>query len=232
MCGNIDTQPEEIMGGTIEEIIDSLKKGQGKRVTDLVKMAVDEGISSQTILEEGFLAGMEQVSDRFDQEEVGVPEILSVTRALDQGVEALRRYTGGHRQKEVGTVVIGTVNGDLHDMGKNLVKLMMQSKNIQVIDLGVDVSPSKFYRETKASKARVVILSGILPSTDEDMREVIDEFELQGARDQVYFMVGGGNMNEQLAAGIGADCYTEDAGTCAEKAYQYLTRKEKKRKRP
>ena len=113
------------MGTIIDEIIDSLKKGQGKRVTDLVKMALEEGVTAQTILEEGFLSGMGQVADKFRNEEVGVPEILSVTRALDKGVQSLRRYTGANNEKEVGTVILGTVKGDMHDIGKNLVKMMM-----------------------------------------------------------------------------------------------------------
>ena len=111
------------MGATIDEIIDSLKRGQGKRVSDLVKMALEEGTNPQTILEEGFLSGMEQVAEKFRKEEVGVPEILSVTRALDRGVSTLRHYSVGRAKKEIGTVIIGTVKGDLHDIGKNLVKI-------------------------------------------------------------------------------------------------------------
>ena len=217
------------MGATIDEIIDSLKKGQGKRVTDLVKMALEEGVTAQTILEEGFLSGMGQVADKFRNEEVGVPEILSVTRALDKGVQSLRRYTGANNEKEVGTVILGTVKGDMHDIGKNLVKMMMESKNIRVIDLGVDVSPRRFLDETLASKARIVCLSGILSQSEQDMRAVIKEFEEKGVRNRVYIMVGGYFMDEEQAKKIGADCYTEDAGTCAEKALQYLSKIDKKR---
>ena len=140
------------MGATIDEIIDSLKRGQGKRVSDLVKMALEEGTDPQMILEDGFLAGMEQVADKFRKEEVGVPEILSVTRALD--------------------------------IGKNLVKIMMESKNIRVIDLGVDVSPRRFLEEAVGSHAQIVCLSGIMPHSEEDMRAVVEEFEMKGIRDQ------------------------------------------------
>ncbi|MBQ9156585.1 MAG: cobalamin-dependent protein [Eubacterium sp.] len=219
------------MDTIIDEIIDSLKKGQGKRITNLVKMALDEGISSQSIVEDGFLAGMSQVGDTFRNQEVGVPEILSVTRALDQGVESLRRYTGGSGVKEVGTVVLGTMRGDMHDIGKNLVKMMMESKNIRVIDLGVDVSPARFYEEAMASHAQIVCMSGILSQSAGDMKAVIEEFEDKGDRDRVYFMVGGYFLDEEKAVRIGADCYTEDACECAEKAYQYLTKKEKKRRK-
>ena len=218
------------MGAIIDEIIDSLKKGQGKRVTNLVKMALDDGIPPQTILEDGFLAGMGQVAEKFRKEEVGVPEILSVTRALDRGVQSLRRYTGNSGVKEVGTVVLGTVKGDVHDIGKNLVKMMMESKNIRVIDLGVDVSPRRFLDETIASKAQIVCLSGIFSESGKDMKAVLEEFEDRGIRDQVFFMVGGYFLDEEQAKEIGADCYTEDACACAEKAYQYLVKKEKRKR--
>lgn len=218
------------MGTIIDEIIDSLKKGQGKRMNNLVKMALEEGMSPQTILEEGFLAGMGQVADKFRREEVGVPEILSVTRALERGVQALRRYTGTSGVKEVGTVVIGTVKGDMHDIGKNLVKMMMESKNIHVVDLGVDVSPRRFLDEAIASKAQIVCLSGIMPNSEEDMQAVVEEFEEKGVRNQVYFMVGGYFLNEEQARKIGADCYTEDACSCAEMAYRYLMKKSRRKR--
>lgn len=215
---------------TIDEIIDSLKKGQGKRVSNLVKMAVDEENTAQMILEDGFLKGMEEVADKFRNEEVGVPEILSVTRALDQGIDALRRYTGTRAGKEIGTVVLGTVKGDVHDIGKNLVKMMLESKNIQVIDLGVDVQPRRFLEETIASKSQIVILSGILSKSADDMKMVIQEFEEKGIRNQIYIMVGGYFMDENIARNIGADCYTEDACSCAEKAYTYLIKKARKKR--
>lgn len=218
------------MSAIIDEIIDSLKRGQGKRVTDLVRMALEEGIPPQTILEEGFLAGMSQVAEKFRQEEVGVPEILSVTRALTKGVYSLRSYTGKSNSREVGTAVLGTVKGDMHDIGKNLVKMMMESRNIHVVDLGVDVSPRKFLDEALASKAQIVCMSGIMESSERDMRAVIEEFEDRGIRGRVYIMVGGYCMDEQRARRIGADCYTEDACACAERAYQYLMKKGKKRR--
>lgn len=218
------------MSAIIDEIIDSLKRGQGKRVTDLVKMALEEGISAQTILEDGFLAGMEQIADKFRQEEVGVPEILSVTRALDKGVQSLRRYTGSSNSKEVGTVVLGTVEGDMHDIGKNLVKMMMESKNIHVVDLGVDVSPRRFVEETIASRAQIVCMSGILSGSGEDMRAVVEAFEQRGIRNRVYIMVGGYFLDAEQAKKIGADCYTEDACACAQQAYQYLMKRGRRKR--
>lgn len=215
---------------TIDEIIDSLKKGQGKRVSNLVKVAIEEELTPQTIMEDGFLKGMEEVADKFRNEEVGVPEILSITRAMEQGVAALRRYTGVRVAKDVGTVVLGTVMGDMHDIGKNLVKMMLETKNIQVIDLGVDVSPRRFVEETMASKASIVILSGILEKSSEDMKAVIEEFEEKGIRNQLFIMVGGYYMDEKTAKYVGADCYTEDASACADKAYEYLIRKSRKKR--
>lgn len=217
--------------GAIDEIIESLKKGQGKRVTELVKMALDEGLDSQIIVEEAFLKGMEQVGEKFRKEEVGVPEILSVTRALDQGVQSLRRYTGNKGMKEVGVAVIGTVEGDVHDIGKNLVKMMLENKNIHVVDLGVDVTPKRFVEEAIASRARIVCLSGLMPNSSRDMRAVVEEFSDRGIRKQVYIMIGGYFLDDSIAKEIGADCYTLDACMCAEKAYEFLTRKEKRIRR-
>lgn len=219
------------MDTIIDEIKDALKRGQGKRVSNLVKMALEDGVSSQRIVEEGFLAGMNEVSDTFRSQEVGVPEILSVTRALDRGVVALKRYAGKTSIKDVGTVVLGTMRGDMHDIGKNLVRMMMESRNIRVIDLGVDVPTMRFYEEATAAHAQIVCMSGILSRSVEDMREVIEEFEEKGDRDRFYFMVGGYYLDEKKAAEIGADCYTEDAFECADKAYKHLTKREGRRRK-
>lgn len=217
------------MGSIIDEIIDSLKRGQGKRMTTLVKMALEEGYSRDRILDEGLLSGMGQIAERFRSEEVGTPEILSITRALDKGIEALDRYADHGETKQVGTVVLGTVQGDMHDIGKNLVKVMMLSKNIRVIDLGVDVTPHRFVEETVASKAPILCISGILTRYEEYMKSVIEGFEERGIRNNVFIMVGGYFMDEEKAKQIGADCYTEDAESCAEQAYRYLTTRNKKR---
>ena len=218
------------MGTTIEEIIDSLKKGQGKRVKNLVRIALEEGISEQDIVEKGFLEGMTQVSDKFKHQEVGVPEILSITRALETGISALRSYTGRKGVKEIGTAVIGTVEGDMHDIGKNLVKMMMENKNIQVVDLGAGVSPARFYEEATASNAEIVCISGLLARSADDMREVIEEFEDRGNRRRFYIMVGGSAVDEKSAKAMGADCYTEDACQCAKQASQYLSKRHRKRR--
>lgn len=218
------------MGTTIEEIIDSLKKGQGKRIKNLVKIALEEGIPEQDIVEKGFLEGMSQLTDKFRQQEVGVPEILSITRALETGIAALHSYTGHKVVKEIGTAVIGTVEGDMHDIGKNVIKMMMENKNIQVIDLGSGVSPTKFYEESVATRADVVCISGLLEKSVKQMQLVIEEFEDRGNRNNFYIMVGGNAVNEQIAKEIRSDCYTEDACQCAEKAAQYMTQKNRRKK--
>ncbi len=222
---------EANVGTTIDEIIYSLKQGQGRRVENLVKMALDEGMTEQEIIEKGFLAGMEQISERFRRDEVGVPEILCVTRAMNQGIECLRSRAERTGKLEVGTVVLGTVNGELHDIGKNLVKMMLLSKNIRVIDLGANVAPSRFLEEVLASRARVLILSGILDSSVQDMRRIIELFEERGMRDQVYIMVGGYYLSEESARDIGADCYTENADMCARTAGEYLSKRRKSGRR-
>ena len=154
---------------------------------------------------------MSQVAEKFRQEEVGVPEILSVTRALTKGVHSLRSYTGKSNSREVGTAVLGTVKGDMHDIGKNLVKMMMESRNIHVVDLGVDVSPRKFLDEALASKAQIVCMSGIMESSERDMRAVIEEFEDRGIRGRVYIMVGENALTTtQRSVLSGGELYLRD----------------------
>ena len=162
-------------------------------------------------------------------------ELIAADPAFNLSLEDLQRSMDpkkyiGRAKKEIGTVIIGTVKGDLHDIGKNLVKIMMESKNIRVIDLGVDVSPRRFLEEAVGSHAQIVCLSGIMPHSEEDMRAVVEEFEMKGIRDQFYFMVGGYFLTERQAKAIGADCYTEDACNCAEKACRYLNKKDRRKK--
>ena len=209
------------MGATIDEIIDSLKRGQGKRVSDLVKMALEEGTDPQMILEDGFLAGMEQVADKFRKEEVGVPEILSVTRALERGVSTLRHYSGGRAKKEIGTVIIGTVKGDLHDIGKNLVKMMLEGKGLEVIDLGTDVAPDAFVKTAIEQNCQIICVSALLTTTMSNMEAVVKCADEAGIREKVKIMIGGAPVTDAFAKQIGADAYTPDAATCADVAANF-----------
>lgn len=216
------------MENTLEEIADSLEKGRCKRVKELVLMAVKEGISVSQILEKGLLKGMENVGRRFQTEMVEIPEILSITRALNGGMEALKE-ADTDQQEKIGTAVVGTIRGDFHDIGKNLVRIMLESKGFRVVDLGVDVSAHRFVDSAIAEKADVVCCSGFLKESVVDMHRMIEEFENKGIRQEVYLMVGGSAVNEEIASQIGADCYTQDASDCGEMAFAYCKKRKKKK---
>jgi methanogenic corrinoid protein MtbC1 len=219
------------MENTLAEIADSLEKGRCKRVKELVLIAVREGISTNQILEKGLLKGMENVGQRFQTEMVEIPEILTITRALNGGMEALREVSKMENREKVGTALVGTIHGDFHDIGKNLVRIMLESRNFTVIDLGVDVPAHRFVDMAVAEKADVVCCSGFLMESLVEIGKMIDEFESRGIRDDIYIMVGGSALNEELAKEMGADCYTEDASACGEKALAYCKKKKKRMKK-
>lgn len=194
-----------------------------------MRMAVNEGYSSGKILEKGLLKGMENVGRRFQVEMVEIPEILAITRALNGGMEVLTDMSEENAAEKMGTALVGTMRGDVHDMGKNLVRLMLESKGFKVIDLGVDVPPHRFVDAALSEKAEVVCCSGFLQESVVDMKRMVDEFERRGLRDQVYIMVGGAATDPNIARQIGADCYTDDAVTCGEKAHEYCRKKHRKK---
>lgn len=217
------------MDNLLFEIAHSLEKGRCKRVKDLVKMAVAEGYAPSRILEKGLLKGMENVSYRFQKEMVEIPEILAIKRALNGGMEALKELSEEERAERTGTALVGTMRGDVHDIGKNLVRIIMESKGLRVVDLGVDVPVHRFVDAAVTEKAEVVCCSGFLKESILDMRRMVDEFENHGIRDEVYIMVGGAALDEAAAKAIGADCYTEDAVACGEQAYAYCKKKRRKK---
>ena len=219
------------MENTLVEIADALQNGRCKKVKDLVRMAVQEGYDGGQILEKGLLKGMEDVGRRFEKEIVEIPEILAITRALNGGVETLKEMSQMDAAEKAGTVLIGTMRGDVHDMGKNLVRIMMESKGLRVVDLGVDVPPHRFVDAAVHEDAEVIVCSGFLQESVVDMKRMVEEFESRGIRQDVYIMVGGAALNEERASLIGADCYTEDALSCGEKAYSYCRKRRRKKDR-
>lgn len=211
------------------EIADSLERGRCKRVKDLVRMAISEGCSASRILEKGLLKGMENVGRRFQTEMVEIPEILAITRALNGGMEALSELSEEEKAEKTGTALVGTMRGDVHDIGKNLVRIMLESKGFKVVDLGVDVPVHRFVDVAITERAEVVCCSGYLKESVVDMKRMVDEFEHKGVRQDVYIMVGGAAVNDEVARRVGADCYTEDAVACGEKAYAYCKKKRRKK---
>lgn len=202
----------------LEEISTFLQQGRTPKVKMLVQQAIDEGLKPQDILENGLIAGMNVIGEKFKNNQVFVPEVLIAARAMNAGIGLLRPLLVSSGVQSKGTAVIGTVKGDQHDIGKNLVKMMMEGKGLQVIDLGVDVSAEKFYESAVEHQAQLVCCSALLTTTMGEMKRVVDLFQEKGMRDQVKIMIGGAPVTQNYCDTIGADCYTPDAASAAEAA--------------
>jgi len=202
-------------------ISEKLQKGKAKEVKALVQQAVEEGIDPKKILEEGLLPGMSEIGEKFKNNEVFVPEVLVAARAMNMGVAIIKPLLAADGVKANGKVCIGTVQGDLHDIGKNLVKMMMEGKGLEVIDLGTDVSAETFVKTAKEQGCQIICCSALLTTTMGVMEEVVKAAEAAGIRDQVKIMVGGAPVNEAFCQQIGADAYTSDAASAADKAVEF-----------
>jgi len=206
----------------INEISEALQKGKAKAVEDLVAKALDSGENAQVILNDAFLAGMDIVGEKFKESEIYVPEVLMAARAMNKGMSLLKPHLTEQGVKPIGKAVIGTVKGDMHDIGKNLVALMMEGKGIEVIDLGVDVSAEMFYEAYEREGAKIIACSSLLTTTMVEMKNVVEYFTQKGARDNVTIMVGGAPITDKYRQSIGADLYTPDAATAADLARKAL----------
>ncbi|MGI5851550.1 MAG: cobalamin-binding protein [Clostridiales bacterium] len=202
----------------LEEISKYLQQGRAKNVKELVQKALDEGIEPTDILNEGLLDGMGIIGEKFKNNEVYVPEVLIAARAMYAGMEIIRPILTETGVKSIGKVVIGTVKGDLHDIGKNLVKMMMEGRGLEVIDLGIDVSPERFIEAAKEHDAQIIACSALLTTTMTEMKNVVEVAREAGIRDQVTIMVGGAPVTDSFCKSIGADIYTADAASAAEEA--------------
>ena len=200
------------------EIAELLQKGKAKDVVALVQQAVEEGISAETILKEGLLAGMEVVGRKFRDNEIFVPEVLVAARAMSKGSEVLRPLLAKEGAVASGKVCIGTVKGDLHDIGKNLVKMMLEGKGLEVIDLGTNVPAEKFIQTAIEENCQVICCSALLTTTMPEMELVVKAAIDAGIRDKVKIMVGGAPITQEFADSIGADAYTDDAASAADVA--------------
>ena len=200
------------------EISENLQKGKAKIVKELVQNALDEGIAPEAILNEGLLSGMNIVGEKFKANEVYVPEVLVAARAMNMGTQILKPHLIASGVTANGRVCIGTVQGDLHDIGKNLVKMMMEGKGLEVIDLGTDVSPETFVQTAIEQNCQVICCSALLTTTMSIMEDVVKKATEAGIRDKVKIMVGGAPVNEDFCRQIGADAYTSDAASAADAA--------------
>lgn len=199
----------------LQAIADSLIKGQAPAVKELVKEAIDEGVSPAEILSKGLIAGMSVIGARFKKNEVYVPEVLIAARAMHAGMDELKPLLAKAGVEPKGVFAIGTVKGDLHDIGKNLVLMMIEGAGYKVIDLGVDVTPEKFVDAAKEG-AQVLGLSALLTTTMPAMKTTIDAIEAAGVRDTVKIMVGGAPLTQAYADEIGADGYAADAASAVD----------------
>lgn len=203
------------------EISEQLQKGKSKVVKELVQQALDSGVPATDILNDALLVGMNIIGEKFKKNEVYVPEVLVAARAMKAGVEVLQPKLVAEDVKSAGKVVIGTVKGDLHDIGKNLVKMMMEGKGLEVIDLGTDVPAEKFIQTAIEQNCNVICCSALLTTTMDVMAEVVKQAEAAGIREKVKIMIGGAPVTEEFCQKIGADRYTPDAASAADAAVEY-----------
>jgi corrinoid protein of di/trimethylamine methyltransferase len=204
--------------GILEEMSEFLQKGRANEVKDLVQKAMDQKIEAKKILEEGLMAGMNVIGEKFKNNQVYVPEVLIAARAMNAGITLLRPLLVSSGVKAKGKVVLGTVKGDLHDIGKNLVKMMMEGKGLEVVDLGTDVPADKFINAAKEQKADIIACSALLTTTMTEMKHIVEKAKEEGIRDQVTIMVGGAPVTDNYCKSIGADIYSPDAASAAERA--------------
>jgi len=210
------------MSELLNQISEELQQGKAKIVKELVEKALAEGVNAKDILEKGLLAGIDVIAEKFKNNEVYVPEVIISARAMNAGTEILKPHLAESGAKPIGKAVIGTVRGDLHDIGKNLVRMMFEGKGIEVIDLGVDVTPEKFVETFKAEKADVIALSALLTTTMDEMKNTVGAFVDAGIREDAIIMVGGAPVTENHCKAAGADYYSTDAATGAEIAKKAL----------
>ena len=204
----------------LTEISENLQKGKAKIVKQLVQQAIDEGIPVKQILDEDLLSGMSVIGEKFKNNEVFVPEVLVAARAMNMGAALLKPLMAQEGVEAAGKVCIGTVKGDLHDIGKNLVKMMMEGKGLEVVDLGTDVSPEAYIDAAQNQGCQVICCSTLLTTTMGVMEEVVKAAETAGIRDKVKIMVGGAPVTQDFCEKIGADKYTPDAATAADAAVE------------
>ncbi len=204
---------------TLERISDYLQKGRSAKVKEAVQQALDENIPPRVIMDKGLLEGMRIVAEKFKIDEVFVPQVLVASRAINAGLQILRPYLLAEDQISAGVVILGTVKGDMHDIGKNIVHIMMESKGLTVIDLGVDVSAEQYYNAAIENNASIVCCSALLTATMEEMRHVVELFNEKNCRDKIKIMIGGAPVSKRFCDHIGADIYTDDAVEAATVAY-------------
>ena len=209
----------------LDLISESVQKGRSKETVAYIIDAIKEGFSAADILNSGLLDGMSKLGVKFKNNEVYVPDVLVAARALGKGIEELKPMMLNENIKPIGKAVLGTVKGDLHDIGKNLVKMMLIGSGFEVIDLGVDVSAEAFVNAVKENGPDIVALSALLTTTMSQQAEVVNALKASGLREKVKIMIGGAPITQSYCDEIGADAYAADAASCAEVAKNFVLNK-------
>jgi 5-methyltetrahydrofolate--homocysteine methyltransferase len=199
------------MNQLIQEIYDGIIDGQAPLVSQKVQQALDSDVDPAAILNQGMIAAMAEVGKRFEEGEYFVPEMLIAARAMQAGLALLKPRLQQTDLRSSGKVVIGTVKGDLHDIGKNLVAMMLEGAGFEIVDLGTDVSPDKFVTAAREHQADLVAMSALLTTTMPNMKVTIDALQTAGLRQQVKVIIGGAPITESFARQVGADGYAPDA---------------------
>ncbi len=208
---------------SVQEIYDLVVQGKAKLIEAAVADALAKGCDASELLNKGMIAAMDEVGERFKNNEIFVPEMLVAARAMKRGVEVLKPHLTSGEAGGAGKVVIGTVAGDLHDIGKNLVIMMLESAGFEVIDLGVDVPHQKFIEAVEANPdTKIVCCSALLTTTMPSLKEAVALLNAAPFRSKIKVMVGGAPITQAFADEIGADAYTPDAGSCAQKAREFV----------
>jgi len=208
----------------IRELSESLQRGDAKKVAELTRRAIDGGAAPKAVLDDGLIAGMSVVGERFKSHEIFLPDVLLAARAMMAGMELLKPLMIREGIPTIGKVVIGTVQGDLHDIGKNLVAILLRGAGFEVIDLGNDVSPQRFLDAASKESARIIGLSALLTTTMPVMKAVVDLAKERGVRADTRIIVGGAPLSAEYAREIGADAYCYDGMSAVECVKRFLGR--------
>lgn len=210
------------MSIVLEQIKEALMKGKANDVKSLVQQALNENIGAADILNKGLLGGMSIIGARFKKNEVYVPEVLIAARAMKAGMELLKPALAAAKVEPRGVVVIGTVKGDLHDIGKNLVGMMLEGGGFKVVDAGINVEASKFIELARANNASLIGASALLTTTMTNMKEVVDVLKQSDLAGKVKLMIGGAPVTQAFCDEIGADGYAPDAASAADLAQKLV----------
>jgi len=206
----------------LKEIQEALTRGDRETVAKLVKAALDEGVDIRRIMDGGLITAMEAIGKKFKANEIFIPEVLISAKAMHAGIAVLEPHFVKFGIKPVGKVLIGTVKGDLHDIGKNIVSMMFKGACFEIDDLGIDVSPEKFVDRAKAKDVDIVAMSSLLTTSMNAMKDTVKALTEAGLRDKIKIMVGGAPITQDFADAIGADGYAKDAATAVDKAKELL----------